>query len=147
MLLVHLAVLVKSQVYSWTHLLGPLLGHPFWSTWVLVLFLLAPTSPKIHGSTMSRYLAPQSYHWKTFLQFGRGNNKTCIILCKSRFIFYIGCFSVIVYLKNPIRIFFNREIETCDGYLHLITSRCIENEEYATNGYISRQLRTICIPA
>ena len=96
---------------------------------------------------MSRYLAPQSYHCKTLLQFGRGNNKTCIILCKSRFIFYIGCFSVIVYLKNPIRIFFKRKIETCDGYLHLITSRCIENEEDATNGHISRQRRIICIPA
>ena len=99
-----------------------------------------------HGSTWSRDLAPQSYLYKTLLQFRRENNKTSIILCKSRFKLWIGRFSVIAYYKNPFQIFFNWEIETCDRYLHLITNRCIENEEDATNGYISRQLRIISIP-
>ena len=59
----------------------------------------------------------------------------------------MGCFSIIAYYKNPIRIFFNWEIETCDRYLHLITSRCIENEEDTTNEYISGRRRIISIPA
>ena len=33
----HTAIL-KSQAHPWTHLLGPLLVHSYWSTWVLVVF-------------------------------------------------------------------------------------------------------------
>ena len=75
------------------------------------------TSSKAHGSTWSRDLAPHSYHYKTPLQFRRENNMTCVGLFKSRFILYNGCFSVIVYNKNPFRIFFNwnlRSVSTPD---------------------------------
>ena len=52
-----------------------------------------------------------------------------------------------LYLTRIFRIFFNWEIEICDRYLHLITSRFIDNEENLTNGYISRQPRLISILA
>ena len=63
------------------------------------------------------------------LPFGKQNNITRIILCKSRFIPYIGCFSVIIYHKNIFRIFLNWEIDTCVRYPHLITSSYIKNDE------------------
>lgn len=62
--------------------------------------LSVPKHMVLLGHNISQH---NSFHYKTLLQFGRENNITCIILCTSRRIFCIGCFSVIEYHKNPLK--------------------------------------------
>ena len=72
---------------------------------------------------------------------------TSIILRDSGSLLCIGCFNVIVYHKNPFRIIFNSETETCDQHPLLITNSHIVNEENVTCGYTTRQLHLINILA
>ena len=107
----------------------------WWPTSLVFEPVWWPTSSTAHNSSRSRYLATHSYHYKTLLQFGGKQRKRhnfifiFILNLKSRFIFCIGCLTLIVYHKYLFQVFFKLENVTCDRCPHPITNSYNVNEE------------------